>query len=155
MLIDECIEGFRSRSFFMENKLVCNLIVLFIQTSTSGWISLTVDEGTSKFSLESSEPLLLELGGVNDDFAYPIQTIIELNDYIGKKISSIYEYRVEGIDEGCVGIYFDCEDCGFSIIENNGCLSIFNGLFDGFQESVLLYKLDDNTKEWVNLSVCK
>ena len=73
MLVNEYFKDFRLRSFFIEKKLVCRMLVLFFQTSISGWLSLTIGEGVSKLSLESSEPELLDIDNINDDFAYPVQ----------------------------------------------------------------------------------
>jgi len=141
MLTNETFDNFRCRSFLIENELVCQIIVLFFKTSSSGWTSLTIDEGISKFSREPCEPSLLDITEIDDEFAYPVQEAEELAGYIGKNISNIYEYRVNKIEEGCVGIYFDCGDCGFSVLEVDGCLSIIHGVSDDLQYDISLVKL--------------
>lgn len=142
MLVNEYFINFRFRSFFIEREVICRFIVLFFETSKSGWASLTIDEGISTLTLESKEPLLLDLNDIDDDFAYPVQSSIELVGYIGKHIINIYEYRIKGIEDGCVGVYFDCGDCGFSILESEGCLSIAHGVHEDFHEVVILSKLE-------------
>ncbi|MCL6350701.1 hypothetical protein [Pectobacterium polaris] len=142
MFINEYIKGFRGRSFFIESELICNMVVLFFQTTMSGWVSLSINEGTSKFSLEDSEPLLLDLSGIDDEFAYPIQVVSDLSDYLGRRIVNIYEYRVRYVENGCVGVYFDLELGGFSILERDGCLSVINGTYNDFKEDVYLSKLE-------------
>ena len=117
MIINEYVKDFRGRSFYMENELICGMIMFFFQTSLSGWVSLSINEGEAIFTQEKSEPLLLALGEINDEFAYPMEN-------------------------GCVGTYFECDVGGFSILEENGCLSIVNGLYDGFKEEVFLYEID-------------
>ena len=140
MLTNETFDNFRFRSFLIENELICQIIVLFFKTS-SGWISLSIDEGVSKFSQERCEPFLLDINAIYDEFAYPVQEAEELTSYIGKKISNIYEYRLSGIEEGCVGIYFDCGNCGFSVLEVDGCLSIIHGVSNNLQNDISLVKL--------------
>lgn len=142
MVINEYVKDFRGRSFYMENELICGMIMFFFQTSLSGWVSLSINEGEAIFTQEKSEPLLLALGEINDEFAYPMETIFQLSNYIGKKIVNIYEYKIKNVENGCVGTYFECDVGGFSILEENGCLSIVNGLYDGFKEEVFLYEID-------------
>lgn len=141
MLTNETFDNFRCRSFLIENELVCQIIVLFFKASSSGWTSLTIGEGISKFSQEPCEPSLLDITEIDDEFAYPVQEAEELAGYIGKNISNIYEYRINKIEEGSVGIYFDCGDCGFSVLEVDGCLSIIHGVSDDLQYDISLVKL--------------
>ncbi len=49
MLINEVLREVRFRSFFMSGNLVCEFLVLFFKLSNSGWVSLTVSEGVSRF----------------------------------------------------------------------------------------------------------
>jgi len=141
MLINERFNDFRFRSFFIEKEMICNYLVIFFQASSSGWISLTIDEGIAKFTKEFSEPNTLDLSEIFDDYAYPVQDATELSCYKGKKLINIYEHRIKGIEEGCIGIYFECEDCGFTVLENDGCLSIAHGFYENFQEETHLVKL--------------
>lgn len=142
MLINESFEKFRFRSFFIEKELICHFLVLFFETSSSSWFSLSINEGISKLSPEASEPRLLHINEIDDDFAYPIQDAIELKRYIEKKIEKIYAYRIDGVSEGCIGLFFDCGDCGFSVLENDGCLSITDGIHTDFQDNVSLVKME-------------
>lgn len=140
MLTDEFFRDFRYRSFFIGNELICKALVFFFQTSLSGWVSLTIGEGTITLSLEDSEPLLLDLADIDDEFAYPVQAADELSRYVGQKIIDIYEYRIRGIEDGSVGVYFECEEGGFSILENEGCLCVSHGICRA-DEDVILTKL--------------
>ena len=85
MLKNETFENFRCRSFFIEKELICQILVLFFKTSSSGWMSLTIDEGVSKLSREPCEPSLLDITKIDDEFAYPVQDVKGLTCYIGKK----------------------------------------------------------------------
>ena len=141
MVINEFFRGFRFRSFFIKDELVCRILVLFFQLSASGWVSLSIDEGTLTWTLEKTEPALLDVKDIEDEFAYPIQTAIQLSGYVGKKITDIYEYKLEGIEEGNIGVYFACGNEGFSVLENDGCLFLFDGLYEVAQEKILLSRL--------------
>ena len=142
MLVNEFFKDVRFRSFFIENELVCRMLKLYFQVSSSGWVSLTIDEGILSWSVEDSEPTLLDIKDIDDAFAYPIETAVEFNKYIGKKITNISEYRLEGIEEGCVGVYVECGDEGFSVVEKDGCLFLFDGMYQNFQEKTFLSMLD-------------
>lgn len=128
-MIGELFTDFRFRSFFIGEDLVCRMLVLFFQVSNVGWISLSIDEGIATFSLEKNEPSLLGLDEIDDEFSYPVQNATNLEGYIGSKIINVYEYRLRGIEDGCVGVYFECEKKGFSVVENDGCLSVTSGVF--------------------------
>ena len=141
MLINERFNDFRFRSFFIEKEMICNCLVVFFQVSSSGWISLTIDEGIAKFTKEFSAPNILDLIEIFDDYAYPVQDATVLSCYKGKKLINIYELRIKGIEEGCIGIYFECEDCGFAVLEIDGCLSINHGFYENIQEETHLVKL--------------
>lgn len=117
------------------------MLVLYIETSVSGWVSLTIDEGVSKFELETSQPDLADINEITDDFAYPIQITNELTHYIDKRIIELYEYRIQGIEEGCIGLCFDCDGCGFSMLEKDGCLFIVDSLCKDFEDEVTLVQI--------------
>ena len=142
MLIGRFFRDFRFRSFFIEDELVCRVLVLFFRVSVSGWISLSIDEGVLKLTHENSEPMLLNVNDIDDEFAYPVQTATELDEYVGKKIINVYEYRVNGIEDGSVGAYFECENEGFSILEIDGCLFISDGKYEGVKEKLFLSRLE-------------
>lgn len=142
MLINEYLKDFRFRSFFIEKALVCRMLVLFFQVSSSGWVSLTIDEGVLRLSVEDSEPMLLDINDIDDEFAYPVETAFEFNSYIGRKITNISEYRLEGIEDGCIGVYIECGNEGFSVVEEGSCLFLFDGIYQDFQENTFLSRLN-------------
>ena len=127
MLINEVLCDIRFRSFFMSRDLVCEFLVLFFRMSITGWVSLTISEGVSKFTVLNSEPGLLELSEISDDFAYPIRSLNGLDNFLGLEILAVYEYRIKNVDEGCVGVYLDFGGYGLSVIESDECLSIVEG----------------------------
>ncbi|WP_085633313.1 MULTISPECIES: hypothetical protein [unclassified Pseudomonas] len=141
MLINELLRDVRFRSFFLSGSLVCEFLVLFFKVSISGWVSLTIGEGVLKFVALDSDPELLELSEINDDFAYPIKSLNGLDKFLGLKILAVYEYRLSGVDEGCIGVYLDFGDCGFSVVESDGCLSVIDGAVQFSSDNVLLCKV--------------
>ncbi|APQ10306.1 hypothetical protein BJP27_01845 [Pseudomonas oryzihabitans] len=142
MLINESLCDIRFRSFFLSGNLVCEFLVLFLRMSASGWVSLTVGEGVSKFEVLNSEPSLLKLSEISDDFAYPIGSLRGLDRFLGLKVLAVYEYRIKDIEEGCIGIYLDFGDDGFSVIETDECLSVVEGWVQSLDSEVFLYKID-------------
>jgi len=142
MLINEVLRDIRFRSFFMSGDLVCEFLVLFFKMSITGWVSLTVSEGVSKFTVLNSEPGLLELSEISDDFAYPIRSLNGLDKFLGLEILAVYEYRIKNVDEGCVGIYLDFGGYGFSLIESRDCLSIVEGAMQYLDCEISLYKIE-------------
>lgn len=141
MFLNEKFNEFRARSFYLNGIPVCEVLVLFFKFEKSRWCSLNIGEGVAIFTSdepESEVELNLSLGG---DVDYPVMRMPVLNDFVGKKIHRIFEYRIEGLDEGCVGVYFDCGVCGFSVVENNGCLSFVSGVSD-FEGEVFLVEKD-------------
>ena len=141
MLINEFLCDVRFRSFFMNGNLVCEFLVLYFRMSIAGWVSLTVSEGVSKFTVLNSEPGLLELSEVSDDFAYPIKSLDSLDGFLGLEILGVYEYRIKNVDEGCVGIYLDFGDSGLSIIESDECLSVVEGMMQYLGGEISLHKI--------------
>lgn len=137
MLNGEFLLDFRSRSFFMGAELVCEFLVLFFKLSDSGWVSLTVGEGEAEFLVMNSEPLLVGRSEIEDDFAYPVQPLSGLSKYLGLKILSVFEYRVSGVDDDCVGVYLDFGDCGLSVVELGGCLLFEDGVFQFKNDTVV------------------
>ncbi|AIS15694.1 hypothetical protein JM49_29610 [Pseudomonas chlororaphis subsp. aurantiaca] len=142
MLINEILRDIRFRSFFMSGDLVCEFLVLFFKMSIAGWVSLTVSEGVSKFTVLNSEPGLLELSEISDDFAYPIRSLNGLDKYLGVEVLAVYEYRIKNVDEGCVGIYLDFGGYGLSIIESDECLSVVEGTMQYLNGEISLYKIE-------------
>jgi len=142
MLSNEILRDIRFRSFFMNGDLVCEFLVLFFKMSIAGWVSLTVSEGVSKFTVLNSEPGLLELSDISDDFAYPIRALGGLDRFLGLEILSVYEYRIKDVGEGCVGVYLDFGGYGFSIIESDECLSVVEGMMQCLDEEISLYEIE-------------
>jgi hypothetical protein len=124
----------------MSGNLVCEFLVLFFKMSISGWVSLTVSEGISRFTKLRSEPDLLDLSKINDEFAYPIRSLSFPEKFLGLNISEIYEYRIDGIDEGCVGVYIDFGNSGFSVVESDECLSIVEGIVNFSEGKISLHR---------------
>ncbi|WP_460949849.1 hypothetical protein AB6N16_20830 [Pseudomonas marginalis] len=141
MLINETLNGFRFRSFFMNGNLVCEFLVFFLNLSSSGWVSLTISEGVSSFVPLSSEPELVGLSEINDDFAYPIKELSSLKKFLGLKVLAVYEYRLSGVDDGCVGVYLEFDGCGLSVLESDDCLSVVEGVVDYSNNCVSLCEI--------------
>lgn len=141
MLINEVLRDVRFRSFFMSGNLVCEFLVLYFKFSKSGWVSLTIGEGVSRFLKLNSEPELLELSEIDDEFAYPIKSLSGLDKYLGLKILSVYEYRISDVDEGCVGVYLNFGGCGLSVIESNECLSVVDDVVKFSDSKISLRKM--------------
>ncbi len=73
------------------------------------------------------EPELRGVDQIHEEISYPIQSSDELDGYLGKDLLAVYEYVISDIEEGCVGVYFDFGDSGFSILESDDNLSIIDG----------------------------
>ena len=141
MLINETLNDFRFRSFFMSGELVCEFLVFFLNLSSSGWVSLAISEGVSSFVPLSSGPELLGLSEISDDFAYPIKTLSSLKDFLGLKVLAVYEYRLSGVDDGCVGVYLEFDGGGLSVLESDDCLSVVEGVVDYSNSCVSLCEI--------------
>ena len=141
MLVNEFLRDVRFRSFFMSGDLVCEFLVLFFRMSISGWVSLTVSEGVSRFTVLNSVPNLLELSEISDDFAYPIKSLNGIDKFLGLKILAVYEYRIKNVDEGCIGVYLDFGEDGLSVIESDECLSVVEGVMQ-LDGETSLYKIE-------------
>lgn len=142
MLSKEVLCDVRFRSFFMSGNLVCEFLVLFFRMSIAGWVSLTVSEGTSKFTALTSEPGLLELSEISDDYAYPVKSLNGLDKFLGLEVLAVYEYRIKDVEEGCIGVYLDFGDSGLSIIEFDECLSVVEGVMRYFEGEISLFKIE-------------
>ncbi|MGY2261935.1 hypothetical protein [Pseudomonas sp. SDO55104_S430] len=142
MLSKEILCDVRFRSFFMSGDLVCEFLVLFFRVSMTGWVSLTISEGASKFIVLKSEPVLLDLSEVSDDFAYPVSSLNSLDRFLGLEIVAVYEYRVKNVEEGCIGVYLDFGSSGLSIIESDECLSVVDGVMGYLEGEISLCKIE-------------
>ncbi len=78
---------------------------------------------------------------INDEFAYPINSLSGLDKYLGLKVLSVYEYKISDIDEGCVGVYLDFGGCGLSVIETNECLTVTDDVVQFSDGKILLCKI--------------
>ncbi|MFJ5238032.1 hypothetical protein ACIP86_15060 [Pseudomonas neuropathica] len=128
-LYDEFCE-FRSRSFYLAGEQICDVLVFLFKLAGCGWVSMSIGEGVAIFSTELPDSEFQLNNSVGGDVDYPVLNLDILDSYIGKKILNIYEYRIKGVNEGCVGVYFDCGSVGFSVLECDGCLSFFNYVCD-------------------------
>ncbi|MCD2511652.1 hypothetical protein [Comamonas endophytica] len=149
MITNEFLIDARFRSCYIEGELICYFLVIFLKISKSGWIAISIGEGTANFHPLKEDPKLLRLSEIKDDYAYPISQLDQISFYFNKKITSIYEYQINGISEGCVGIYIEFENCGFSIIEEEeDCPSITHGIKDLTNENVSLCKISPRPTPW-------
>lgn len=121
----------RYRSFLMDGELISKYIKIYFK-SHNHWISLTINDGYSEFKIEIDEPELNTKQEHDNNFSYPLYICHELEKFLGRNILKIYEYRIIGILDGAIGIYFDYGDKGFSIIEdiNNSGLLIIQGVYE-------------------------
>ena len=142
MLNKEFIDDVRFRSFFMAGNLVCEYLVLFFKLSSTGWVSLTINEGVSEFTVLDSEPKLLDLIEIKDEFAYPVMSLGGLDKLLGLEILAVYEYRIKDVKDGCIGVYVDFGGFGVSIIESDGCLSIVEGMVQCLERDISLCEMD-------------
>jgi len=141
VLVNESISEIRFRSFYMNGNLICEMLMLFLFVSRSRWVSLTVSEGVSKFTSLDTAPELLDLSEISDDFAYPIGALSDLDKYLGLEIVAVYEYRIAGLSEGCIGVYLDFGECGISVVERDGCMVVIEGVQWCSEDNVSLYKV--------------
>ncbi|WP_148050743.1 hypothetical protein [Pseudomonas moraviensis] len=127
MLTSDEFQELRVRSFYLNGTRVCESLVLYLNFASLGLVSLTIGEGVAILSKDvPSEEIRLN-EDVEGDPAYPVVLSAALERYVGKQLYSIFEYRINNISEGCVGVYFDCGGCGFSVMEEDGCLSFLDG----------------------------
>lgn len=117
----------RVRSFYIDDMLVCSCLVLFFRLKICQWMSLTVGEGVAELSFLESEPKLLSLTDIGDDFAYPISGCNFLDVYFGREVLGVFEYRVKAAADVCIGVYFELEGGGVSVVEVDNCLSVVDG----------------------------
>lgn len=126
-LIGREIEEMRVESFFLDAKLVCEIIAVYVKTNDKNWYKFTISDGSNIIEKVDLEPKILDLSSISDEFAYPIKKI---NDgQIRGKIVDIKEYKWMGEKNEDVGIYVAIEDRkGFSLIENEDCIVFVNGM---------------------------
>ncbi len=113
----------------------------FFNLGKSDWRSLSIGEGVAIISSNVPECEVRLADRVDADVDYPVVPFFEFDCYIGKEILRMFEYRLPGVDEGCVGVYFDCGECGFSVIEDDGCLSFVGGVVQ-MDDKIVLVEID-------------
>ncbi len=64
-----------------------------------------------------------------------------MDRYFGKDLLAVYKYLISDVEDGCVGVYFDFGDCGFSVLESEDSLSIIDGVVR-VSDDVVLSKLE-------------
>lgn len=141
MSASNVFQEFRVRSFYLNGRRVCDSLVLYFKLSESGWMSLTIGEGVAILSGGVPISEIQISSDLDEDPAYPVMMLEDLDRYIGRKLFRVFEYRIKNIDEGCVGVFFDCGDGGFSVLEEDACLSFCDGLLD-LSSDTLMVELD-------------
>lgn len=107
--------------------MICNAIVFYIKTDANQWYELITCDGINSIHLLESEPVLLNLNEIKDDFAYPIEVM--QNKYINKKIIDIQEYVSLKANGEYGGFYIALEDNnGFSLFDNDVCFAFTDGM---------------------------
>lgn len=64
-----------------------------------------------------------------------------MDRYFGKDLFVVYKYFFLDVEDGCVGVYFDFGDCGFSVLELEDNLFIIDGVVRVLDD-VVLFKLE-------------
>lgn len=90
-IIGKTIKEIRVMSFYVNLKLVCDVIALYIKVETGAWYKFTISDGQNIMALLKEEPIKIMLKDIEDEFAYPIKDI-DLK-YINKRVKEIREYR--------------------------------------------------------------
>lgn len=142
MLINEVLRNIRVRSFFLGDNAVCEILMIFFEFSNSGWVSLTISEGVALFSVLKDAPEVVDLADINDEFAYPVKSLQGCEELMGKRVSAMYEYRINAVREGCIGVYMEIEGKGLSILESDGCLELLKGSVDFDDDTIYMSKID-------------
>jgi hypothetical protein len=126
-IIGRTIKEIRVMSFYINLKLVCNVISLYIKVDTGAWYKFTTSDGQNIMELLKEEPIEIMLKEIEDEFAYPIK-ILNLK-YIYKRCKEIQEYMYNNQTDELNGFYIKLDDeSGFSIFEEDGCITIFDGI---------------------------
>lgn len=94
-----------------------------------------------EYVLLDSEPKLESLDEIDDDFAYPVTCCDWLGSFLGEEIIGLYEYRLKKSEDLCVGLYFEFKGGGFSILEEDSCLSVVDGVSKALMESASLLRI--------------
>ncbi|OAT30094.1 hypothetical protein [Proteus myxofaciens] len=121
---------FRKRSFYIDNLLISDNLVIFFQLIDSRWFSLSIGEGVLCIQEEVQVPEYLSLDNIDDSFAYPIEDLPELDKFKQSILNEVYEYRLKDNLDFCIGVFLKLDKGNFSVIDNNGNLSIITGIDD-------------------------
>lgn len=126
-IIGRKIKEFRVKSFYIDRKLICDVIVLYMQIDTGEWFKFTTSDGENSVELLIKEPITVKLENIEDEFAYPIK-VIKL-DFIGSTITDIKQYIWNNQADELNGFYIELDKKkGFSLIDVDDCLKIFDGI---------------------------
>lgn len=139
-MIGKTITEFRGRSFYIERRLVCNCLVIFIGMRENIWFSVTVSEGLVQIT-KQDEPAIEGLDDILDEYAYPIFVLKDFERYFGKTISALYNYKMNEKIDISIGLYVECEDIGFTIWDENDCLRLIHGKRDAKLHNVRLERM--------------
>ncbi|MCY1344687.1 Invasion associated locus B (IalB) protein [compost metagenome] len=140
VLLGKTIQEFRSRSFFMDGQRQCDCSVLYLKTEDGSWFSFTIGEGYSRIVEEKEEPFIINLDSIDDDFAYPVQNVSFLEEYVGNTIVAINELKLKDRENIVVGLYVELGINGFTLYEDNDCLFLEKGLSTSLLETCDLIK---------------
>ncbi|HEM6916501.1 TPA: hypothetical protein U2I36_004307, partial [Providencia stuartii] len=108
----------------MNGELAASNLVLFIEFDNVNWFSLTIGEGMLEFIKKETEPKCSSTVNLQDSFSYPITENTQLKKYKGCKLISAREYRLIKNLNYSLGIYFETDIGGISIIEDDDELFI-------------------------------
>jgi len=89
-----------------------------------------------------AEPELIELSEIIDDFAYSISSLKGLDKYSGLKFSPVCRYRIHNINEGCIDVFLEFDNCRPGSIEVEGCLMVVDDIVRYSHTNVLLHKIE-------------
>ncbi|ENE0778632.1 hypothetical protein ABMZ03_004292 [Providencia stuartii] len=127
-MINSIMTNFRNMSFYMNGELAASNLVLFIEFDNVNWFSLTIGEGMLEFIKKETEPKCSSTVNLQDSFSYPITENTQLKKYKGCKLISAREYRLIKNLNYSLGIYFETDIGGISIIEDDDELFITDGV---------------------------
>jgi len=126
-IIGRTIYEMRVMSFYINRKLICDMLVLYIKVNTGEWYKFTSSDGQNEIELIKEDPKEVVLDEIEDEFAYPIRTVNLC--YRNKTIKEIKEYVWKNCSDELVGFYIELTDStGFSFINSDdNCSKIFDG----------------------------
>lgn len=126
-IVGRTIKEMRVMSFYINRKLICNIIALYVKIDTGIWYKFVTSDGRNTIEVVDGEPLEIMLEEIEDEFAYPIKTV-HLH-YNNKKIEKIMEYQYKNQTDELSGFYIKLDHGGgFSFFEEGNCLRIFDGI---------------------------